>query len=182
MSHTRAPRKSLIQVAIGLGLLLSMMPICAQSASDAAVKAGFVYNFTKFTEWPADSFSTATAPLNLCVIGNQPLDGNLAMLHGRVAQGHPINVRGNPRQEELRACHLLYIGETEERRGAAVLAQVAASPVLTASDMEGFTDQGGIIGLALSGDRVQFTVNLRAARQAGLKLNAQMLRLGRVLQ
>ncbi len=55
-------------------------------------------------------------------------------------------------------------------------------PVLTVSDIDGFAEQGGIIGLSLNGERVEFTVNLRAARQAGIKLNSQLLRLGRVVQ
>lgn len=182
MSRTRKQRTGLTPIAICLGLFLAVISVRAHSATDAAVKAGFVYNFTKFTEWPAESFATASAPLNLCIVGNQPLDGNLSLLHGRMAQGHPINVRGNPRNEELRVCHILFVGDGEERRGAAALTQLAGAPVLTVSDMEGFADQGGIIGLTLSGDRVQFTVNLRAARQVGLKLNSQLLRLGKVMQ
>lgn len=182
MSHTRAPRKGLTSIATCLGICLGIAAMHAESASDAAVKAGFIYNFTKFTEWPAESFASNSSPLNLCIFGNQPLDGNLALLHGRMAQGHPINVRGNPRAEELRLCHILFIGEAEERRGNAALAQIAGAPVLTVSDMEGFPEQGGVIGLAINGERVQFTVNLRAARQAGLKLNAQLLRLGKVMQ
>jgi hypothetical protein len=169
-------------VAALLGLCLALLAWRAEAASDVAVKAGFVYNFSKFAEWPADSFATNSAPLNLCVVGNQPLGGQLLMLQGRIAQGHAINLRGNARGEDLRACHIVFVGDSEERRVASVLAQVGGSPVLTVSDIDGFAEQGGIIGLSLNGERVEFTVNLRAARQAGIKLNSQLLRLGRVVQ
>jgi hypothetical protein len=154
----------------------------ADMTAESAVKAGFVYNFAKFTEWPMDVFATANAPLNLCVAGNQPLSGKLSLLQGRMAQGHVISLRGNPRPEDINACHILYIDEMDERRLGVLLGQVASVPVLTVSDIDGFTGYGGIIGMHLNGERVQFSINLAAARQAGLKLSSQLLRLGKVSQ
>jgi hypothetical protein len=152
----------------------------ADDASDAAVKAGFVYNIAKFTEWPTEVFASGTAPLQLCAVGLPPLQGKLGLLIGRAVQGHAVNLRLNPRADELSTCQILYVDDTEARRAGALIGLVAASPVLTVSDIDGFAESGGIIGLYLDGDRVRFNVNLRAARQAGLKLSAQVLRLGRV--
>ncbi len=182
MSAARAhpPRPKVVTALLALCMMFYAWRV--ESVTDVAVKAGFVYNFSKFAEWPADSFATNYAPLNLCVVGNQPLGGQLVMLHGRIAQGHAINLRGNVRGDDLRTCHILFVGESEERRVTTLLAQIVGSPVLTISDIDGFAEQGGIIGLSLNGERVEFTVNLRAARQAGIKLNSQLLRLGRVVQ
>ena len=33
------------------------------TASETEVKAAFIYNFAKFVEWPADAFSSDTAPI-----------------------------------------------------------------------------------------------------------------------
>ena len=48
--------------------------------------------------------------------------------------------------------------------------------MLTVSDAPQFAEQGGIIGFFLEDNRVRFTVNLTAARQAGLQLNSDLLR------
>ena len=40
---------------IAVGLLASVLPACAaaQTVSEPALKAAFIYNFALFTEWPA---------------------------------------------------------------------------------------------------------------------------------
>lgn len=181
MRPGRSPRLFLASIMLGAGLLAAG-PAWTDPASEAAVKAGVVYNLGKFVEWPPERFASANAPLTLCTVGNQPLQGALALLQGRNVQGHPIVLRNNPRGDELRACHILYIDETANDRLESLLAHVASSPVLTVSDIEAFADQGGIVGLYQKDERVQFTINLRAARQNGLKLSSHLLRLGKVLQ
>jgi hypothetical protein len=36
------------------------------------VKLAFLYNFAKFVEWPADSYSNPGAPLSICIVGLDP--------------------------------------------------------------------------------------------------------------
>src|SRR5436305_844080 len=43
-----------------------------QPSTEYAVKAAFVLNFAKFTEWPATAFSTAQSPMEVCVLGKDP--------------------------------------------------------------------------------------------------------------
>ena len=37
------------------GLLLIRSSVSAQDVTEPALKAAFIYNFAKFTEWPADA-------------------------------------------------------------------------------------------------------------------------------
>src|ERR1700691_2608620 len=37
-----------------------------------AVTLAFLYTFTKFVEWPSDSFRNPEAPLVICIVGNDP--------------------------------------------------------------------------------------------------------------
>ena len=52
---------------LGVLICVVMLPAdgCAQDAavSEYQVKAAYLYNFAKFVEWPAESFSGASAPL-----------------------------------------------------------------------------------------------------------------------
>jgi hypothetical protein len=36
----------------------------SDGTTEYAVKAGFLYNFAKFIEWPPDSFASGTAPIS----------------------------------------------------------------------------------------------------------------------
>ena len=79
-------------------LLLMPLPAAAQDVTEPALKAAFIYNFAKFTEWPADVMTTAE-PLSLCVLGDAGHRGGAGASgqgrtlagpqHGRVAGGRP---------------------------------------------------------------------------------------------
>ena len=51
----------------------------AQSATAPALKAAFLYNFAKFTEWSADALAPGE-PLVLCVINERAVGEMLADL------------------------------------------------------------------------------------------------------
>jgi len=155
-------------------------PALADSSAATDVKAGFVYNFSKFVDWP----SSALPPegnMRLCVLG-RGLDGKLSNINGRVSQGREIQVLAMGANSALDNCHILYIGAMEKPRLSELLQRVSDSPVLTVSDMDDFTSAGGMIGLFVEHERVRFAINLSAMRAVGLKPSAQLVRLGRVEQ
>ena len=41
----------------------------AQLSGEYELKAAFLYNFTKFVEWPEQSFKTADDPIAICILG-----------------------------------------------------------------------------------------------------------------
>lgn len=74
------------------------------------------------------------------------------------------------------SCHILVVGENGLPRGQ-LLQAVGRSPVLTIGEAADFVEDGGMIGLFVAANRVQFAVNLGAAQSAGLKMSARMLQL-----
>lgn len=165
------------------GLMVALVPAVprtsyAENQQVDGVMAGFVYNFTKFVDWPLGTLRPG-GDLELCVAG-RALNGRLDDLNGRQSQGRDIRVRSIGAATEVTGCHVLFIGATESRRLAGLVNGVEGSPVLTISDMADFTASGGMIGLFVQNDRVKFAINLSATRAAGLKPSAQLLRLGRV--
>src|ERR1700732_1429930 len=52
------------------------------------VKAAFLFNFTKFVEWPEGSFGDPAAPIVIGIIGDEPFgDSLLRIVAGQKAQG-----------------------------------------------------------------------------------------------
>lgn len=153
---------------------LAAPAVQAQSASEAAVKAGFVFNFIKFTQWPGQREG---APIRLCAASAQPLDGQLSLLHGRSVGSRLIDVRLGTPVADWRQCDVLFLGEDDADRLPLLPPRVARAPVLTLGDLPGFVEAGGMIGLRVEASRVRFDVNLNSAQQSGLVLNSQMLKL-----
>lgn len=146
--------------------------------SDAQIKAGFVYNFAKYIEWPGEAFQHKDAPFTLCMVGRDSLAGAMAALEGKSVHGRPLHLRKLATAEDLRECHLAFFSDSEERRLAQTL-RGTSGPLLTVSDVDGFVDVGGGIGLVYTDERIQFEVNLPALQKANLKASSQLLKLAR---
>jgi len=157
-----------------LGLLFAL-PIMALEQDEAAVKAAFVYNFTKFVEWPPE----ARGPLQLCLLGKtDPLLAALMNLEGKQSQGQNIHVRSVDRDAgSLDGCRVIVVGASEAERIAAILNNAQKQPALTVSEIDHFADAGGMIGLLVNNTKVQFEIDAQAAQRANLKLSAQLLKL-----
>ena len=169
-------RYLLLLCSILSGLLLAE-PVMALEQDEASVKAAFIYNFTKYVEWPPKT----SGPLQICLLGEpDPLLTALMNLEGKQSQGSAIHVRNAGRDgSSLDGCRVIVVGASETARVAAILGNAQKQPALTVSEIEHFADEGGMIGLVVDGARVQFEINAQAAQRANLRLSAQLLKLAR---
>jgi hypothetical protein len=160
-------------------LLLLHAAVRADTLSEDDIKAGFIFNFVKYAQWPGAALRGGE--LRVCGLGTQALAGKLSQLQGRQIMGREIQVRTSPRPDEWRNCNLLFIPDGDQQRVDTVLRAVAQAPVLTVGDSDDFAQSGGIIGLKQKAGRIRFDINLGAARRAGLTLSSQLLKLADVV-
>ncbi len=147
------------------------------------VKLAFLYNFTKFVEWPSDSFRNPDAPLVICIVGNDPFNPSIeGELRSRTVGSHPIEVRTLRTSDILSVCHMVFVPVTAEDQATKVVRGLKGSSTLTVGETEGFAVLGGIINLTVEENKLHFEVNLLAAERAGLKISAKMLALAKIVQ
>ena len=171
-------RRLLIRLRQLVVLLVWVLPLAhvhAQVSSEHQLKAAFLVNFLKYIEFPPSTASTAT----ICLFGRDTLGPYLGSFEGRSIGGKELRVKRVSGPEQLAGCQLLFIPDTEEARFAIALRWVENMPVLTVSDTDVFTRQGGGIALVRAEGRLQFEVNADALSRAGLKPGSQMMRLAR---
>ncbi len=181
--RTGAPRGHWLVRACALALLLGCPLACATDAlTEVQVKAAYVFNFVKFVEWPASAFAAAQAPLVLCIASGDGLRGAFAAIDGKQVQGRPLQVRRGVKADEFKACHVLFLPESEERAAPEHLRRVGTLPVLTVGEHDGFAASGGVIGFVVRDDRVQFEINPDAANRADLKVSSRLLQLATIVR
>jgi hypothetical protein len=147
--------------------------------SEYQVKAALLFNFVRYTEWPAAAFADPRAPYVIGVAGRDPFGKDLEkVFEGKTVKGRPFVVRRVSTEEEMRGCHLLFISASERRRMSELLEKVKGAPVLTVGETPDFLDQGGSINLIIKDESVRFEINLEPARAARLKLDANLLKVG----
>lgn len=151
-------------------------------AREYKIKAVFLFNFLQFVEWPSAAFPDATSPIRIGVLGDDPFGPALeeAVRNETINQRRLVIERSH-RPEDLRECHLLFISRSESRRMEAVLALLDERPVLTVSEVEGFTLHGGVIAFFYDGKKVRFEINPATADRRGLKMSSELLRLGKIV-
>jgi hypothetical protein len=177
-----------VAVAASWTLALLLTVIAVERASGQAappseyqVKAAFIFNFTKFIEWPASVFTSPTAPYVVGVIGDDPFDGALQKaLSGQELGGRSFVTRAVTRPAEAKECHVLFIGRSEKRHLTGILGAAQDLPILTISDLDGFIKSGGIIHFYTEKQKVRFEISDTAAKRAGLKISSKLMNLGKV--
>lgn len=162
------------------GALGAMSDLRAQQAvaSEYDVKAAYLVNFARFTTWPTER--GVGAPFRICVLGRDPFEAVLdATVVDERIDGEIITVVRIDAPEDAAGCRVLFVSASEAPHLEAILGGVVGEPVLTVSDLPGFSDRGGIIEFVPEGRRVRFSVNLASATEAGLTLSAELLRVAK---
>jgi hypothetical protein len=155
----------------------------AASNKEDQIKAAFVYNFTKFVEWPAASFPEKDAPIVMGVFGKNPFGQELhEAIKDRKVNGRALALRTIHRLEDIRAVHLLFIPAAADAQLAEVTEKLKGASVLTVGESDAFANAGGMIRFVLEGDKVRFEINMDSAEQAGLKISAQLQKLARAVR
>jgi hypothetical protein len=146
------------------------------------VKLAFLYNVTKFVDWPSDSYRDSGAPFVLCIVGADPFRRDIEEeLQTRSVVGHSIQVKTLRSNDILSVCHMIFVPVTEEGQAAKIVRGLKGSSTLTVGETEGFAALGGIINLTVESSRLHFEVNLLGAERARLRISAKMLALAKIV-
>jgi hypothetical protein len=162
------------------GALLAALMLCAaigraQDVTEPSLKAAFIYNFAKFTDWPEDILP-AHATFSACVLGDSPISDALERaVKGRQVSGRGVSVSQVQVEGKLRSCHLLYVSGVSPAQLAAIVAAVRGAPVLTISDIDDFSKLGGIAQMFVESGRLRFDLNLEVAKSSRLQLSSKLL-------
>lgn len=171
----------LLQGSVFLATVLLCQPDsrCAETSSgEYSLKAAFIYNFSKFMDWPDNAFHGKNE-FCIATLGRTPLDRSLAALSGRPVHGRTIVFRQVATAEEATRCQVLFIGRSELSRMDAILETLRDLPVLTIADRADFSKRGGMLTLDQENGRIVFDINYRETQRSRLKPSSQLMKLAR---
>lgn len=153
----------------------------AQDVTEVTLKGAFLFNFARFTEWPADALHPDTA-VSACVLGDRAVgDAFAKTVKGKQLGGRNIAVTNIAPDGLIPPCHLLYLSGVAESRIAQIVSTLRDTPVLTVSDSDTFTKRGGIVQFFVESGKMKFRINSRSAKRARLQLSSRLLALAEVV-
>ena len=163
-----------------LGMLLPIA-VSAQASEEYRLKAAFLYNMTKFVEWPPQAFQSASDPVSLCILGRNPFESALNdAVAGKMIQNRPLLVRTLSNADEGCFCQVLFISSSERKHFQTILEATAAANVLTVGDADSFLANGGVVNLKLEGGKVRIQINPAAAEPHRLRISSKLLGLAEI--
>jgi YfiR/HmsC-like len=158
----------------------------SSDSSEYLIKAGFIFNFAKFVEWPSAAFAQPDSPIVIGILGTDPF----GTIIDQIVQDKKIGARGfvvkrlkwGADPKDLKECKILFVGSSERAHIDDLVQMVRGLPILTVGEAPGFAEHGGVIRFVLEDNRVRFEVNVAAAHQADLTISSRLLTLARIVQ
>jgi hypothetical protein len=149
-----------------------------------AVKAAYLVNFLRFTDWPSPP--AREAPYVIGVAGNRALEDELLRLADRqLVRGHRLRVVRLRSARDLDGVHLAFFDassdtQTDILSPREALPALARRPVLSVSDSPNFLPLGGIVQLYREESALRFAIAPERARESGLVISSRLLALARI--
>ena len=165
---------------VAASALVSLSASHAREARRAdALKAGYLFNFLKFVDWPP---LAPTDTLTVCLLGESSVyDEFVAALADKRLGTRQLVARRLAAAEPLAPCQVLYI-DAGQFPSAADLIVTRPAALLTVSDAPDFLRNGGIIALFDEGNHLRFRISVDNARHANLRISSQLLQLASAVE
>lgn len=162
-------------------VLAACLCIPAQTASAASyaeheIKAAYLYNFTKFVEWP-----DGKSLLHLCLLSKGAVSGALEALKDKTTGERKLVLVYPGASSNLAECDMLFLSEAEDRHLERILAITLGSRVLVVGDGDGYARRGTMFNFFQDGERIRFEINYAAVRRSGLRISSRLLSLGKLV-
>jgi hypothetical protein len=174
---------ALLRISAAL-LLVCAARLGAQTgkASEAQVKAVFLFNFAQFVDWPPEAVPDSQAPLVIGILGTDPFGDFLdATVRGERRGARPFVVQRYQRVEDITRCDILFINRSAGAQPEEILARLKNRPILTVSDADRFAERGGMIRFVTDRSRIRLQINPEAAEAAHLTISSKLLRVAEVI-
>jgi hypothetical protein len=172
-----------LKILVAFLFLFFSFQLYAQISREYNIKAVFLYNFTKFVEWPSNAFSNAEAPFVIGILGDDPFGPSLnEAVAGEKVKGHPIIVQQYQNVNDIKNCHVLFISNNEDGKLGEILSTLPNKNILTVSDIPGFTTTGGIISFMTKENKIKLQINLSVAKATDLNISSKLLQVADIIR
>lgn len=146
------------------------------NAQNEKFKALFIYNFTKYIEWPTGSSS---GEFVIGVLGNSPIVDELKVVAGKGKVGAmSIVVKQYSSLGEIDKCHMLFVAPNSGADLNQIANMAKTKSILTIASKEGSIAKGSCINFKMVENKQLFEISKKNITDSGLVVNSQLLSLG----
>lgn len=140
--------------------------------TNAKLKAVFIYNFTKYIEWPK---KYQEGYFVLGVLGETPLFSELTkMAQTKKIGSQSILVKKFTSISEIENCHLLYVTDKKSIDLDDIIKKTKTASTLIITEKEGLVDKGAGINFVVRDNKQKFEMNKQNIQTKKLKVSSNL--------
>lgn len=152
----------------------SVMASAQTGERESNLKAAFIYNFTMYIDWDAE---TTESDFVIGVLKPSDIIRPLTEIaRSGTVNNKRIVIKQFSKPEEISYCNILFIPGKLTWSLRSILDRVGRG-TLTISEQEGYARQGTAFNFVIINDKLKFEANLKAISATGLKAGSQLLKL-----
>lgn len=170
--------RALLLLIISIYILIPQKSI-AQDLSEYDIKAGYIYKFIYFIDWPENTFPKSDSMINFAIVGKSPFGSSFEKIIGKTINGRVLAIEVIDTDVLITQpdkYQIIFICSSEQRNLSQILKIVNGIPVLTISDSEAFLEKNGMINFIVLDGNIRFEINDLAIGKSGLKIRSAMKR------
>lgn len=158
------------------------MPILQDpNASNAKLKASYIYNFTKYIDWP-DKYKQGTFVIG--VLGSSSFYNDLtALLSTKTVGAQKFEIKSFISAESVSGvCHVLFIPSENSSLLPDVLKKLKNNSTLIVTEKSGLAKQGSAINFVVENNKQKFELNKTNIEKYNLKVSNTLLSLAVLIE
>jgi hypothetical protein len=161
-------------------LVFFSQPIAEENRIEYKIKAGYLYNFTKFITWPENDLNT----FNLCILGGDPFGSIINPIEKRAVKDRPIRLYRIQATNEADHCHIAYLSRSSSAEISlpGILTIGSLSPSLAGDELKQAAQAGSMISFFQREGKVKLYINLESLRNSGLEVSAKLLEVAEIFE
>ncbi len=165
-------------------LVILTPPVQAKEQSiEYKIKAAYLYNFSKFTDWPDKIAFAEQKSFSICILGEDPFGSVITPIENKKVHKQPIKLLYFSQLDtDVGQCKIVFIAETNVSDVQSILLALSDTNILTVGESSNFATSGGMIGFVIQDGHVQLQINKQVAKNAQLKFDPRLLKLGQVVR
>ena len=136
--------------------------------STRKLEAIYLYNFTKYINFPATSSEY--------VIGVLHEQGIADELQGNLKNKSEIKVKTINSPSEAKACNIIYVPKSASAQLSELVTQIGGAGVLVVTE-EDLASEGAPVSFIIDGSKLRFKINQLALKKTGLQASSSLLSL-----
>lgn len=155
-----------------LGVLILGVILGINAQSPTKYQALFVYNFTRFIEWPSNS----SPDFVIGVLGKSSIYNELQNIASAKKVGtQTIVVKQFSNSSEVVSCQILFVSSEIASQISQMAATFQSKNTLIITDRAGSTGKGAGINFVNADGKQRFEISKSNVDKTGLKVNKQLL-------